>query len=263
MSLIAELAGQAKPILTTLLMPPAGGLFLIVLGILFATRQRLSLRRLGVSVQLLGVALLWVLSCHGAAVWLGAKLLPQPEVATASKLKAQGVQAVVVLGSGAEAFNREYGAAQLNSDGLARLRYGFYLNKTADLPMAFAGGLGWSAAKDSPSEAQLAQDWVASEGKKPLRWLDSESRDTAQNAQQTRLLLQADKIDRIALVTHAWHMPRAVLAFEKAGFTVLPAPMGFIMPEDNALIEWLPSAHGLRKSRWVLREKLGLMLGAY
>ena len=82
MSLIAELAGQAKPILTTLLMPPAGGLFLIVLGILFATRQRLSLRRLGISVQLLGVALLWVLSCHGAAVWLGAKLLPQPEVPT-------------------------------------------------------------------------------------------------------------------------------------------------------------------------------------
>lgn len=263
MSLLADVAGAAKPILTTLLMPPAGGLFLIVLGMVFAARKRLSLRRFGLAIQLLGVAFLWFLSCHSAAVWLSEHLLPQVALASPDKLKAQGVQAIVVLGFGSESNNLEYGQAQLSPDAMARARYGHHLNKTLDLPMAYAGGLGWSGLDNAPPEAQVAQNWTILEGRKPYQWLDGQSRDTAQNARKTRTLLAPAKIERIALVTHAWHMPRAVLAFEKAGFTVMPAPMGFITPEDNALNEWLPSTHGLRKSRWVLREKLGLMLGAY
>ena len=263
MSVLADMAGAAKPILTTLLMPPAGGLFLIVLGMVFAARKRLSLRRLGISIQLLAVAILWFLSCHGAAVWLGANLLPQVALASPDKLRAQGVQAIVVLGGDIESKNLEYGQAQLASESMARFRYGFHLNKTLDLPMAFTGGLGWSSAPDTPSLAQVALDLAISESKKPFRWIDGDSRDTAQNARLTRKLLEPEKIQRIALVTHAWHMPRSVLAFEKAGFTVVPAPMGFITTEDNDLNEWLPTASGMRKSRWVLREKLGLMLGAY
>jgi uncharacterized SAM-binding protein YcdF (DUF218 family) len=263
MSLIADIAGQAKPILTTLLMPPAGGLFLILLGMVFAVRKNMRMRRFGLAVQLFGVALLWVLSCNGAAVWLGENLLPQVAVATADTLKARGVQAIVVLGGGTETNNVEYASAQLSPDSIGRARYGFQINKSLDLPMAFTGGAGWSGLNNAPSEAQVAQDWALAENKKAFRWLESNSRDTAQNARQTRALLLPNKIDRIALVTHAWHMPRSVLAFEKAGFTVIAAPMGFITTEENALNEWLPSASGMRKSRWVLREKLGLMLGAY
>ncbi|HEX5286295.1 MAG TPA: ElyC/SanA/YdcF family protein [Polaromonas sp.] len=71
-------------------------------------------------------------------------------------------------------------------------------------------------------------------------------------------LLQRDGVQRIALVTDAWHMPHAVAAFERAGLTVTPAPTGFILPLERDLLEWLPFANGLLASREVLREWLAL-----
>jgi uncharacterized SAM-binding protein YcdF (DUF218 family) len=68
---------------------------------------------------------------------------------------------------------------------------------------------------------------------------------------------------RIALVTDAWHMPRAVLAFERAGLTVTPAPMGQVQPAQHNLMEWVPSASGLMVSQQVLREWLALAAGRF
>jgi uncharacterized SAM-binding protein YcdF (DUF218 family) len=55
-------------------------------------------------------------------------------------------------------------------------------------------------------------------------------------------------------------MPRSQALFEKAGLQVLPAPMGFVLPSERPLLEWLPSARGLTASRQVLREWLALRL---
>jgi uncharacterized SAM-binding protein YcdF (DUF218 family) len=93
-----------------------------------------------------------------------------------------------------------------------------------------------------------------------LRWIDKQSRDTAENAARTHDLLAPAGIHHIALVTHAWHLPRSQALFEQAGFTVLPAPMGFVLPSERPLLEWLPSAHGLTASRQVLREWLALQV---
>ncbi len=73
-------------------------------------------------------------------------------------------------------------------------------------------------------------------------------------------LLAKDGVRRIALVTSSWHMPRSVLAFEQAGFEVLPAPTVFNLPQQRPLLEWLPSLHGLLGSQRVLREWLGLQV---
>jgi uncharacterized SAM-binding protein YcdF (DUF218 family) len=72
--------------------------------------------------------------------------------------------------------------------------------------------------------------------------------------------LQPAGVTRIALVTHAWHMERSVRLFERAGFTVLPAPMNAIAVESYAMLNWLPSADGLQDTRHVLREWLALQL---
>ncbi len=93
-----------------------------------------------------------------------------------------------------------------------------------------------------------------------LRWSEGASRDTRENAINLRPLLQQGGISRIALVTDAWHMPRAVMEFERAGFEVTPAPTGFIATRERPLLEWLPSAHGLSSSRQVLREWLAIRM---
>jgi uncharacterized SAM-binding protein YcdF (DUF218 family) len=244
-----------KPLLSALILPPLAPLLLALVGWLMAVKRK----RGGFALVLFALALLWLLSCHGTAVWLSRSVLPQFPALAAGQLKTDKVQAIVVLGGGVLPLAPEYGEAQLRAETAARLRYGLWLARQSGLPVAFTGGLGWAAhASQTESEAEVARRVALQDYGITLRWLESDSRDTADNARLLAPVLKRDGIARIALVTHAWHMPRSVAAFEKSGFVVLPAPMGFVLPDENELLEWLPSAHGLLASRQVLREWLGM-----
>jgi uncharacterized SAM-binding protein YcdF (DUF218 family) len=247
--------GEFKAIAAALLLPPASPLLLAAAGLLWL---RHSFGRLLIGASLLA---LWLLSCNAVAVWLAQRALPQVSVLAPSRqaqLGATGAQAIVVLGGGMQPAAPEYGQAQPSASTAERLRYGIQLTKRSGLPLAFAGGIGWSnAGQVVPSEASTAQVFSAEHGV-TLRWLEGQSRDTAENATRMHDLLAPAGIHNIALVTHAWHMPRSQALFEKAGFTVLPAPMGFVLPSERPLLQWLPSAHGLTASRQVLREWLAL-----
>ena len=249
--------GEFKAIAAALLLPPASPLLLAVAGLLWL---RHSFGRLLIAAGLLA---LWLLSSNAVAVWLAQRVLPQVSVSKPSQqaqLGASDVQAIIVLGGGMQAVSPEYGQAQPNASTAARLRYGIQLTKRSGLPLAFTGGVGWSNSGQAvPSEASTAQFFTAEHGL-TLRWIDNQSRDTAENAARMRDLLAPAGVQHIALVTHAWHMPRSQALFEKAGFTVLPAPMGFVLPSERPLLEWLPSAHGLTASRQVLREWLALQV---
>ena len=249
------LPGELKPVLTALVLPPAGPLLLALLGLLLAARRRL---RAGLALATLAVIGLWFLSCHAVTLWLAHALLPQVEPVRPEQLAR--AQAIVVLGGGVQAQAPEYGVAQPSPSTLGRLRYGATLARRSGKPLAFGGGVGWSSSGTGiPPEAQAAERTLQEFGVR-LRWSDPRSRDTAESARELRKLLAADGVSRIALVTDAWHMPRSVLEFGRAGFEVVPAPTGFPAPQNRALVEWLPSAAGLSLSRQVLREALGLWI---
>jgi uncharacterized SAM-binding protein YcdF (DUF218 family) len=252
--------GALKPLLTILVLPPLGPLLLAALGGLLAIRRK----RGGLALAGLALALLWLLSCHGTAVWLSRTALPQFAPLSVAELKTSKVQAIVVLGGGVLPEAPEYGESQLNAPSAARLRYGLWLARQSGLPIAFSGGLGWAAsAVQQESEADVAGRVARQDHGVTLRWLESQSRDTTGNARLLAPLLQRDGVQRIALVTHAWHMPRSVAAFEKAGLSVTPAPMGFVLPLERDLLEWLPSAQGLQASQQVLREWLAQVVGRF
>ena len=256
--------GELKPVLTTVLLPPAGPLLALALGGALFWSSSGFRRRLGGALAAVAALTLWLLSCNAVAVWLARSALPQVPVlepAQAAALRAQGVQAIVVLGGGVLPLAPEYGQAQPSASTAARLRYGLKLARQTGLPLGFSGGVGWAAAGQGPwpSEAQAALA-MAREAGQDIGWLDGQSRDTFENAQAMRALLQPAGVNKIALVTQAWHMPRSRAHFERAGFEVLPAPMGLVLPRSRPLLEWLPSAHGLQASTWVLREWLGLRL---
>ncbi|MDO9276965.1 MAG: YdcF family protein [Polaromonas sp.] len=249
--------GEFKAIAAALLLPPTSPLLLAAAGLIWL---RHSFGRL---LMVTGLLALWLLSCNAVAVWLAQRVLPPVSVLEPSQqaqLGVSGVQAIVVLGGGVQPSAPEYGQAQPNASTAARLRYAIQLAKRSSLPLAFAGGVGWSnSGQEVPSEASTAQVFTAEHGLK-LRWTESQSRDTAENAARLRDLLAPAGIQHIALVTHAWHMSRSQALFEKAGFTVLPAPMGLVRQSERPLLEWLPSAHGLTASRHLLREWLALRL---
>ena len=92
--------------------------------------------------------------------------------------------------------------------------------------------------------------------------VEDQSQNTNENAKLSRGMLERDGIDRVLLVTHAWHMPRAVEAFERAGTQVTPAPTYFIHKEGPEREEadyrdWLPSAGAFSVSYFALHEWIG------
>ncbi len=252
--------GAFKPLLTSLLMPPLAPLLLALLGVLLAWRKK----RGGLALTTLSLLALWLLSCHGTAVWLARHALPQFAPVSAAQLKAGGIQAIVILGGGLLPEAPEYGEPQPDSHTAARLRYGVWLARQSGLPVAFTGGLGWAAnGAQQASEAEVAARVALQDYGVTLRWTEAESRDTSGNARLLAPLLQQGGVQRIALVTDAWHMPRSVAAFEREGLRVTPAPMAFVLPVERGLLEWMPSARGLLASRQVLRECLGLAVGRF
>jgi uncharacterized SAM-binding protein YcdF (DUF218 family) len=255
--LVDDRLKMIKPLLTALVLPPLAPLLLAALGWLLAVRKK----RGGLTLIALALVMSWLLSCHGTAVLLGRHALKQYEAATSASLAAAQVQAIIILGGGVQPEAPEYGEAQLRADTAARLRYGLRLARQTGLPVGFSGGIGWAATQtQTQTEAEVAQRVALQDYGATLRWAEGQSRDTAENAQRMHALLRANGIDRIALVTHASHMPRAEEAFVRTGLQVVPAPTGFVLPAEHALLEWLPSGQGAMACRTVLREWLGLQV---
>ncbi len=104
-------------------------------------------------------------------------------------------------------------------------------------------------------EGELMREALETDFGVKVRWVEAASRNTLENASQSGPLLKAAGITRIALVTHAWHLPRAIPLFERQGLEVVPAPMAFSTGSSSRLEELLPG--GLGSSRWALNEYLG------
>jgi uncharacterized SAM-binding protein YcdF (DUF218 family) len=250
-----------KPILSTLVLPACSALLALIALSVWAWRCGAGVQnRTPIALTGMTTLLLWLLSCQAVAIWLSLNLLPQISPVSPDDLKRQNIQAIVVLGGGVENDAVEYNGPALTPDAMARLLYGVYLSRSTQLPMAYTGGIGWAGQTNQTSEAEVAALALTRLGIPALRWQESQSRDTRENALLTAALLKGDDITHIALVTHAWHMPRSVRQFEAAGLQVTPAPMGYIRSDLSPLLQWVPSGKGLRDSGWVIREWLGLLV---
>jgi uncharacterized SAM-binding protein YcdF (DUF218 family) len=170
-----------------------------------------------------------------------------------------GVGAIVVLGVGRHYDAQEYGGDTLSHSALWRLRYAAYLAKRGDLPVVVSGGN--VHPFERVSEAQMAVAFLRDELDVAEAWPESRSRNTWENAQFTKTLLEQKGITRVALVTHAYHMPRAMLAFTKAGIDYIPMPTGYLGNQSRAdfWLDWLPSAAAFNGSCLALHEWLGLL----
>ena len=256
-----------KPLVAALLLPPVPLLVLVLIG----ARLILPRRGLGWLVILLSVALLWLSACTGAARMLGQLFLQPPAALSFDRVRelraeaaAKKPLAIVVLGAGSEPFAPEYGVGSLQAPSLERLRYGVWLAGQTGAPLAFSGGVGW-AQQGATSEARVAAKIAADEFARPLRWVEAESHDTRENATKTMALLKPAGIQHVVVVTHGYHMPRALRAFEDAagaGIQIEAAPMGLARVLELPALEWLPSSNGFREVRQLLREIGALSAGA-
>jgi uncharacterized SAM-binding protein YcdF (DUF218 family) len=165
-------------------------------------------------------------------------------------------QAIVVLGANryAEAPEYEY-QDTVGPLGLERLRYAAWLQRKTGLPILVSGG---TPGGESTPEAELMRAVLADELKATVKWSESQSRNTTENARFSQALLAENKIKHVYLVTHAWHMRRAARSFESVGLQVTPAPTGFLQPERHLrqVRNYLPSGWGLYLTGLALRERM-------
>ena len=72
-------------------------------------------------------------------------------------------------------------------------------------------------------------------------------------------MLKPEGIGSIYLVTHAWHMRRAVLAFRHFGIAATAAPTHFSGPTMPDAASLVPSAKGWMESSYALHEWIGFL----
>ena len=240
---------ELKPYITAILFSPA----LLLLGIAFGIWLSYKKAKLGNSVAIIATSLLWIFSTPALNVWLSHKLLTQYQPTTAKELKAQGVQAIVVLGGGVETGQPD-GIQQLTPTALDRLRHGIELSRKTGIPLLVAGGKGWGAQAGSENEAEISRRVAREAFQFQIQWTESDSRDTQENASNSKQLLTKQEISKIALVTHFWHMPRSLNAFQKVGFEVTPAPMGFVADKKDVLLSLLPNGAALSRNTSIFKE---------
>jgi uncharacterized SAM-binding protein YcdF (DUF218 family) len=93
--------------------------------------------------------------------------------------------------------------------------------------IVFTGGEG-EFFGGGPSEAERAVQFFDNLGvPRSALTLETRSRNTFENALLTRALPSLDAQKPWLLLTSAWHMPRSMATFQKAGWNVTPYPVDF------------------------------------
>lgn len=231
-----------------LLLPPASLLLMALAGLLMH-KQVWGLPLSGASL-----VLLIVLSLPATAGFLAQTLETAP-VLNNAKITAFRPQAIIVIGGGGAAGDEFQQSRTVNAPTLLRLRYAAKLARDTGLPLLVSGGKAFKS--EHHTEAQNMRDILQNEWRIPVKWQEGESRTTAENALYSRKILQTEGIDRIILVTQAYHMRRAAWAFHDAGFEVLTAPTAFVKDTTPGALNFIPSAKGMERSFLVLHEYLG------
>lgn len=240
-----------KKMLSAFLVPP--GLFVtlvLLLGLWLAKRSRVKESLAAFAVGLLVWGALTRAAGEAALRGLEYAYLPPAEVSA---------DVIIVLGGGVT-HGAPAGAAgpSLHGAGLERAAEAARLYARYKLPVIVSGG----AVFGEPAESPVMKDYLASLGVPRDKVLTEErSRDTRENALFSKKLCDEKGYKRPVVVTSAYHMKRAVLCFEKAGFAELvPYPTAYRTPparRPGPADLWPDTGEDMRRAA---HERLGLLL---
>jgi uncharacterized SAM-binding protein YcdF (DUF218 family) len=225
-----------------LLLPPVGLLWLLLAAALAAHTRRLR------ALLLLVFATFW---------FLGSPMISR--IALRSLALADGATpsigggVLLVLGGEVARDDRgdEAGAASE-----ARVREAARRAKNLNLPVIVTGG---PLFPDEPAVATVMAKSLAERGVEAR--VEDRAKDTCENLRYgTAMAREAGIEGPIWIVTHAWHMRRAMIAAEIVGAPALPAPLPLEALPRMTLRSFLPAPRAWNESYWALHEWLGVLL---
>ncbi|MBA4142522.1 MAG: YdcF family protein [Nitrosospira sp.] len=238
----------ATNLVSAFLLPPFNLILLGLTGVLLLKRRP----GFGKLVVMAAVTLLYLLSIPFNADALLQKLETVPKRDPPDS----GAQAIVVLGGGTYHDAPEYEGDTVGRFTLERIRYAARLHRLTGKPILATGGdpLGVGSSEAAQMKAVLEQEFQV-----PVKWIEGASLNTRENAYKSSAILKQERISRIALVTHAWHMPRAAREFEQAGFEIVPAATAYTTRHKTDVFAFIPTAGALQKSKLFFHEVIGIL----
>ena len=222
-----------------MILPPGISCLLILLGAALS----FGLKRLGLSFISLGLVILYVTSLPTLSRHISSYLETYPALDPTATQNLDA-EAILVIGGGRNLYAPEYGGETVSPESLARIQYSSILQQNTGLPIICSGG---RPEEKGTAQALLMQKVLNDDFKAVVPWVEADSTTTYENAIFSYDLLSQKGIDKIILVTHAWHMQRAAEAFRQVGFRVIPAPTGFFQPSPEiiGLRAWIPQSKAL------------------
>lgn len=219
----------------------------------------LRFRRLGGGLALVGAALLFILGLTPVANWL---ILPLETRFAAFDQRDMRIDGIIVLGGSVQKRHTQaHGLLTLNEAGERVLAMADLARRYPQARIIYSGGAGfysWSPI----AEADVVQARLAELGLGQDRVLiENRSVNTHENALFSRPIANPKPGETWLLVTSAWHMPRSVGIFRRAGWPVIAYPVDFRTAGwGDASRGFMSISDGLRRADIAMREWLGLAI---
>jgi uncharacterized SAM-binding protein YcdF (DUF218 family) len=197
-------------------------IFLLLAGLLAGLFRR---RRLAATGAVLGTVIL-VLSAWTS---LGAMMLtPLEERFQRPATVPDRIDGIVVLGGGLEGgINLARGGYEVNSGGDRFVEAAVLARRFPDARILLSGGSG-ELLLPGDLDADTAARFLTALGVSPERLiLENKSRNTAENAEFSKAMVNPQPGENWLLVTSGFHMPRSVGLVRKVGFPVIPWPADY------------------------------------
>lgn len=209
-----------------LLAQPLSVVFLLMLGALTALFW--GRRRLAAVALALGVVIHATVSFTNLGYLI---IQPLEDRFAVPAVPPPVVDAIIMLGGAT--LERPSSARQITelSDAGDRLTTTLWLARTYPSAKIFISGGSGALTDEGEAEATTAERFFLAFGIARDRLvLEGASRNTDENVANTKDLLGKSGDGTLVLVTSAFHMPRSVGIFEKAGLTVVPWPADYRTP---------------------------------
>jgi uncharacterized SAM-binding protein YcdF (DUF218 family) len=240
-----------KKIVTPFLLPP--GIFILLLVVIGLASMARRHWRVGFLNLFMGFAL-YALSISPVATGLIRGL----EAGFSFPANPTG-DVIILLGGGAIRKVADLtGTAAPTPLMMGRIVTAVRLYRQTSLPIIITGG---RLSDDDISEAQVAKRFLMDLGVPENAIIEEGmARDTAENARFTAAICRRKGFSRPIVLTTAFHLKRALIAFNDAGMRVTPFPASFF-GASNASSAWyglLPGAATLYLSANALHEYLGI-----
>ena len=170
----------------------------------------------------------------------------------------ENTDAVVVLSGMLGGIETSEGVVPQWGEATDRFFSGVDLVKAGKAPLIIFTRGQWPWLNLPPEGEVLAQRAISMGIREKQILLTGLVTNTADEAAEVKTLMEFGGMRRVILVTSSYHMPRAVMLFDRAGVETVPYPTDF--RSDGASgdwMDWVPSAGGLNQTSDAVRELIG------